>query len=230
MDPKREDEDLKARLFQAIEAGDRDALERLLDTDPGLAAARNAEGASALMWAAYYRKWDLCDLLQERGAQPDVFEAAVLGLKDRVRALVRGNRALLGRTSFDGWTPLHLAAHFGRTDVVRALLAEGASHRAVSENSTKNQPLQAAAAGGQPEAVEVLLEAGADADARSHEGVTALHVAAANGRSEVVRLLLDAGARPDAKTDGGKTAQDFAREQGHDDLTDLLAEAETSSG
>lgn len=218
-------EDTIPKLFKAIEAGHVDEVRDLIETDPKLASARNKDGASALTWATYYRQKAICDLLLATRIKADIFEASAVGLKDRVLDLVKSDRAAVGRYSFDGWTPLHLASHFGRLDVMRILLSNGADHRAVSRNSNRNQPLQAAAANRQTEAVELLLKAGADVDARSHGGFTALHIAAANGTPTMVESLLRAGAEAGAKTEGGKTPMDFAVDGDHSDVVALLERA-----
>jgi ankyrin repeat protein len=75
------------------------------------------------------------------------------------------------------------------------------------------------------EIVELLLEAGADPNARQERGFVPLHDAAANGNVGLVDLLLKHGARPDAKTDDGKTAADMAVERGHQDLAAKLKNA-----
>ena len=59
---------------------------------------------------------------------------------------------------------------------------------------------------GTPEAVAVLLDAGADPDARAESpAVRPLHSAAAVGNTEAIRLLLQAGADPNTRQDGGLT-------------------------
>lgn len=225
MPPSKDEDEVKGRLFKAIESGDRGAVEELLEEHLGLMEARNAEGLSPLLWAAYFERADLCDLLLKKGAKPDIFEASALGLRDRVKALLQTDRSLVEAYSPDGWTPLHLAAHFGRSQVMRTLLSRGASHRAVARNGIANQPLQAAAAGGQREAVRLLLRAGADPNAPSHGGITALHTAAGRGDRAMVETLLEAGADPGRGTDGGKTALDYAREKAHQAVVDLLEAA-----
>lgn len=220
--------EVQARLFKAIEGGDSGAVRELLEIDPSLASAHNSEGASALIWAAYYRQSAISDLLMGNGAQPNVFEASALNLNDRVRELLRSNRTLVDSYSFDGWTPLHLAAHFGSLDALRTLLAHGATHRAISQNSNGNQPLQAATAGRQAEAVAILLEVGADVDAPSEGGFTALHSAAVTGDARMTRMLLDAGATVDVETKGGKTPMEFAIEADHAEIVDLLEAAKAT--
>src|SRR3989441_7348668 len=222
-------EDTIPKLFKAIESGRVDEVRELLETDPKLASARNKDGASALTWATYYRHKGISDLMLATGLKADIFEASALGLKDRVQDLVKADRAGVGRYSFDGWTPLHLAAHFGRLEVMRILLSNGADHRAVSRNSNRNQPLQAAAANRQTEAVELLLKAGADVDARSHGDFTALHIAAANGVPRMGEGLLNAGADVGAKTEEGKMPMDFAVDGDHSEMVALLERA-TGSG
>ncbi len=222
MATSKDGEVVRARLFKAIEGGDADEVRELLESDLGLISAKNSEGASPLIWAAYYRQAAIADHLMRQGAQPDVFEASVLNLNDRLRELLRSDRTLVDSYSFDGWTPLHLAAHFGSLDALRTLLSSGASHRALSHNSNGNQPLQAAAASRQGDAVSILLEVGADVDAPSEGGFTALHSAAASGDTEMTRMLLEAGATVDVRAQGGKTPMELAIEADHAEVVDLL--------
>jgi len=225
MQTQADTESTSFRLFQAIESGETETVRALLREDPRLATARNKDGASALIWATYYRRRPICEILLANGVTANVFEAAALGLDDHVSELLRGDRSIVHAYSYDGWTPLHLAAHFGRTEVMRTLLANGADHRAVSRNSNRNQPLQAAAAGNRLAAVELLLKAGADVDARSHGRFTALHIAAENGNPQMVTVLLAAGADVRAASEGGKTALDFAIGRGSPETVAALEHA-----
>jgi len=56
------------------------------------------------------------------------------------------------------------------------------------------------------DAMQVLLEAGADVDAVTDEGESVLHFAAMDGKLDVIRMLADAGATLDLKNNDGKTA------------------------
>ncbi len=205
-----------------------DEVRELLEIDSDLISANNSEGASPLIWAAYYRQAAIADHLMRKGARPDVFEASALNLNDRLRELLRSDRTYVDGYSFDGWTPLHLAAHFGSLDALRTLLSSRASHRALSHNSNGNQPLQAAAAGRQGDAVALLLEAGADVDAPTEGGFTALHSAAASGDTEMTRMLLEAEATVDVRAQGGRTPMELAIEADHTEVVHLLELAGTS--
>ena len=67
-----------------------------------------------------------------------------------------------------------------------------------------------AAYNGQTATVLILLAAGANIEAKTEAGCTALAGAARNGHDETVRVLLDAGADPEIVTNDGKTALDLA--------------------
>lgn len=209
-------------LSEAIRAGDLAQARALLDQDAALARARDADGVALLMKAIYFGRSQMVDLLIERGAEVDIFAAAALGKVERLRALAQADPQLLHSYSQDGWTALHLAAHFGQREAVETLLAAGASVQARSHNTMHNTPLHAAMPGGKPEVVEALLAAGAEVNAQQEGGFTALHEAAMQGSVPLVKLLLARGADPALASESGKTARDLAMEQGHPDLLALL--------
>jgi ankyrin repeat protein len=77
------------------------------------------------------------------------------------------------------------------------------------------QPLHAAVASRNAEVVALLLERGADPNARQQVGYTPLMGAASAGRTDMVQALIAAGADPSLVNDEGKTAADIAAEHGH---------------
>jgi ankyrin repeat protein len=69
----------------------------------------------------------------------------------------------------------------------------------------------------------MLLDAGADPNAKQEGGFVAVHAAAQNGNRELAELLVQRGADTSLATDDGRTAQAIAREAGHEQLADFLA-------
>ena len=88
----------------------------------------------------------------------EIFAAAIQGDTARIEVLLAGNRSLVSALSSDGWTPLHLAAFFGKLDAARLLLNKGAEVNARSTNAMENMPLHAAAAGRHADVVKLLVE------------------------------------------------------------------------
>jgi Flp pilus assembly protein TadD len=85
-----------------------------------------------------------------------------------------------------------------------------------------------ATSGGNINAVRALLAAGAEIDAQSKKGETALMVAVANNNIELVQLLLDRGADRDKKTTTGLRAVDVAKRLKATSILALL-ESETKN-
>ena len=95
-----------------------------------------------------------------------------------------------------------------------------------SEVSTsEGQALHAAIAGGDNEMVRILVEGGADVDARNIFGDTALHAAIDGENSKVVSILVEAGADVDAKNSFGDPVLHLAISEGDSELVRILVEA-----
>jgi len=217
-------------LRAAIQSRDAEKVRALLREDPSLAACRLPDGGTPALLAIYYGAADVLEALVARGVKLDVFEAAAAGETSRVRALVDADPTLVAQRSHDGWTPLHLAAHFGRLETMRVLMDHGADVHARSSNDMNNTPLHAAAAGGRTAAAAELLARRADPDARQHGGWAALHSAAQSGRLDLARLLLDRGADASPRTDEGVTPLDLAEEKGQREVAALLRERGAEEG
>ena len=102
--------------------------------------------------------------------------------------------------------------------VIGDLLREGVSPVA------KNTALRIASKEGHVELVEMLLNNGANVNAKNSYGVTALHIASREGHTDIVAMLLEKGADVNAKSDGGYTALISASESGHTETVAMLLE------
>ncbi len=105
-------------------------------------------------------------------------------------------------------TPLMIAAHTGNSDIVRLLIAAGASMNA--RNADGNNALWLACVDRHLDIIDILLEAGTDIDNRNDNGATALMYAASSGRTDVVAHLLARGADVTLETLDGFSALDLA--------------------
>jgi len=209
-------------MIEAVQQGDATAVEQLLTGSPTAAGERDAQGTSAVMHATYARRDDLVALLRPHLGPLDVWEAAALGDDRRLVEVLDVDPDLATAEAGDGFSPLALAAFFGRRGCVAALLGRGADVHQRAANPLRVQPLHSAAVAADVEIVRALLDAGADVDARQQAGVTPLMGAAAGGAVELVRLLLDAGADPSLKDDAGRTAADWATDRGQVETAALL--------
>jgi uncharacterized protein len=209
-------------LFDAIKAGNEEGVRALLDGAPALVNATDGSGTRAFVFAKYNRQDAIARLLLDRGAELDVFAAAMAGDASRVSSLITQDPSLAVTLSHDGWTALHLAAFFGHVDCARALLDGGANVLKRSTNPMQNTALHAAAAGRHVEIVRALIEHGADVNARQQGGWTALHAAAQNGNAELAHVLIGAGADTNLRADNGQCAMDLALTQGHQQVVEVL--------
>lgn len=210
-------------LLAAIRAKDQLAVMRLLDEAPARAGMRATGGESLVLHAAYVGATDLVPMLL-RGRPLDACEAAALGDVTALRTAVEHDDDARVLRSSDGWTPLHLAAFFGRDDAVALLIDHGAPLDAHSTNATRNAPLHAALAGAtKASVVRRLILAGADVEARGAQNVTPLHLAASRGDAALCDLLIARGADPQAIMEDGTTPAALAIARGFTELGEHLA-------
>ena len=191
-------------LFAAIKAGDAERVRALVAADPALAAARDADGLSAVLTARYHRQDEALEALLAAAPELDVLDAAATGRLDVLRAHVEsGPDALAARTP-EGFTPLHLAAFFGGGAAVRLLLAAGMDADADQDNPARVRPLHSAVAACDHDAARALLEAGADPNCVQQGGFTPLLAAAHHDDPEMAVLLLRHGADRRLAADDGR--------------------------
>jgi uncharacterized protein len=115
----------------------------------------------------------------------------------------------------DGWSSLHLAAHFGNTEAAALLLQNGADIHMKSGNEMANTPLHAAAANkkNRKDMLGLLLSHGANINEKQSGGWTVLHQAAHHNDTEMILYYLEQGADPFSAKEDGKTALELAEDE-----------------
>ncbi|XP_056019552.1 ankyrin-2-like isoform X15 [Ostrea edulis] len=119
-----------------------------------------------------------------------------------------------------GFTPLHIAAHYGNTNVGSLLIQRGADVNFKAKNNIT--PLHVASRWGKPTMITLLLDNKGIADEKTRDGLTPLHCAARSGHENVVDLLIERGAPKSAKTKNGLTPLHMAAQGDHVDCARLL--------
>ena len=113
----------------------------------------------------------------------------------------------------------HKNISIGDTDLIKRRLDEGADINAKDGGLTL---LIKAATEGYLKTSKLLIQKGADVNARTDEGSSALMAASMAGYTKIVELLLKAGANAKAKNSMGYTAEMYAKEKGYTNIIQAL--------
>jgi ankyrin repeat protein len=204
------------RLIDAVKKSDTKAVRSLLAQHVNVNASE-ADGSTALHWAAQRDNLGIADLLIAAGA--DVKAATRYNITPLSLACTNGNAAFIERllkagadpnsTSEEGQTALMTAALTGKVDAVKLLLARGANVNA-REPYRGQTALMWAASEGNAAAAGMLIEFGAEVKAKSKAGFTPLLFAVRNGHNDVVQVLLDHGANVNDVAPDGTNALNMA--------------------
>ncbi|XP_051284412.1 ankyrin-3 isoform X27 [Dicentrarchus labrax] len=152
-------------------------------------------------------------------ARKDDTKAAALLLQNDHNADVE-SKMMVNRTTESGFTPLHIAAHYGNINVATLLLNRGAAVDFMARNDIT--PLHVASKRGNSNMVKLLLDRGSKIDAKTKDGLTPLHCGARSGHEQVVEILLDRGAPFLSKTKNGLSPLHMATQGDHLNCVQLL--------
>jgi len=152
--------------------------------------------------------------------QPCMRKATSNGRGKTIKKLIDEDAKAHGIT-VRGQSPLQLAAMTDNVSVVRMLIDGGADIDA-AEPGDHFRPLHNAATNGCTHVCELLLKHGADMDAQTTQGDSALSLAATNGHADIVSLLLSFHANHAICNAAGFTAEQLATARGYHSIVELI--------
>ncbi|KAM8889755.1 ankyrin-3-like isoform 15-T15 [Synchiropus picturatus] len=218
-------------LYMAAQENHMDVVQFLLDNGSSQSIATE-DGFTPLAVALQQGHDQVVSLLLENdtkgkvrlpalhiAARKDDTKAAALLLQNDHNADVE-SKMMVNRTTESGFTPLHIASHYGNINVATLLLNRGAAVDFKARNDIT--PLHVASKRGNSNMVRLLLERGAKIDARTKDGLTPLHCGARSGHEQVVEMLLNRGAPILSKTKNGLSPLHMATQGDHLNCVQLL--------
>jgi ankyrin repeat protein len=218
-----------AALRSAIARRQPEEAARLLATQPGLIASRNALGNTALHLTAMNGDLNSASLLLSFKADPNATNAG--GGTPYSAAIERGDTNMIALLRSHGGqanaisegAPIRDAARKGLLFVAESLLA-ASPRMAVAADDLQRTPLHETALAGHAAMVGLLLKHKADPVAKDFSGTTPLHNAAQSGTLESVRLLVSAGADVNVRNRQLATPLHLAAAYGHREVAVFLLE------
>ena len=219
------------RLVEAVKNKDAAAVRSLLSQHVDVNTPE-ADGATALAWAAHWDDLGTADLLIRAGAKASaannygvtpLWEACNNRSAAMVEKLAKAGANPSATLPGTGETVLMRCARTGNADAVNSLLAHGANVNG-KEIQKGQTALMWALEERHLEVAKTLIEHGADVHARTKEGFTPLLFAARQGELEHARLLVDRGADVNEITPAGLTPLLVAADSGHEELAIFLIE------
>eukprot|EP00929_Paragymnodinium_shiwhaense_P041720 TRINITY_DN21665_c0_g1_i1.p1 TRINITY_DN21665_c0_g1~~TRINITY_DN21665_c0_g1_i1.p1 ORF type:complete len:721 (+),score=135.23 TRINITY_DN21665_c0_g1_i1:82-2244(+) len=163
--------------------------------------AQDAQGNTALHWAAWFKADSLVHQLMESGARADIGNtsgespvhwAAKSSNVFALDAMTRSDRARLSQRDSDGFTPFIISSQNDNSQIMEWMYLKGVS---VEERDDWGRTaLQWACYKGHRKTVQWLLSRHASIAHRDLEGMTAVHWAALKGHVQVAEMLLEVGA------------------------------------
>ena len=212
--------------------------ERLIQAGAGV-NVRNGYSRTPLHVAARRGHTKVVKILLEVGAKVDAkdwnaetpLHKAARGeaYPEAVEVLIKAGADINAKDNA-GRTPLHWAALRGQSEGGKSLIGIGA------ELTASGMPLFWVP-GGHSELAKILIDAGAEVNAKTRSGDTPLHWVASCGNTEILKVLIKAGVEPNMKNAGGETPLDRTKDKHgtidpkkQDECADLLRKHGAKTG
>jgi len=191
---KKQMGDIRQKMLSAV-----DEIFRSLNlASPGLTAREAAEESEENEFFAEMGRKPSPDILYNKGVT-DLHHAVRLNLSALAQSLLDQGADINAKATLHTSISPHLKTFLDKMEV-------GDDEREIEDNT----PLHAAALANTRETAEVLLQNGADLNAKAEGGFTPLHHAASTNAWETAEVLLRNGADLNAKAEDGFTSLHYA--------------------
>jgi len=210
-------------LMEASSNGHTEIVKLLIEQGADVNAQPKLNGITALMLASSNGHTEIAKLLIKAGADVNaqskhgtaLIKAWQEGYTEIAKLLIEEGADVNAQDS-SGCTALMWASREGYADIVKLLIEEGADVNVMTIIEVRSTSYQSFSGGmiyrdceptggytalicaseyGHTEIVKLLIEAGADVNARQWDDATALTYASREGHTEIVNLLIKAGAK-----------------------------------
>ena len=125
-----------------------------------------------------------------------------------------------------GNSALMSACQWGNIEIASMLIKKGAAVNIPRKNKGDRTALMEATRGKYKQIVSLLLDNGANVNAKDAHGQTALIWASCEGYIDIVSILLDNGADVNTKDNNNQTPLIMASKQGHTKVVEILLKRE----
>ncbi|KAJ8026830.1 Transient receptor potential cation channel subfamily A member 1-like [Holothuria leucospilota] len=228
---ERTDKDNFTPLLIAASEGHTATIQVLLRYKANI-SARDKHDKTAIFWAAEEQNFEALQvLLDHEGAkdlidESDRYDNTALHIASEkgflaIIKLLLDRGADVDAKNEDEMTPLHLAAQNGHVQCILEFVKRD-ENSVNDEDENSNTPLHLAALEGHSRAVQCLIDAGADIQARNQSLWTPLDCAASRGWVKSASVLIDADCPIDPTDKAKVTPLHLASKNGHVDMVELL--------
>jgi ankyrin repeat protein len=157
---------------------------------------------------------EMIAVLRKHGADLDVFAAVAIGDVDSLAKLLEKDPKASIAYSIEVYPAIHMAIKMNYPKAVKMLLDAGCDVEIKSKSDSigwrEETPILCVAFWGHDDIAKMLLDSGANVNAKANQDVTPLHVAVRMNNVGIAKLLLEYGANMQAKDQEGKTPLEWA--------------------
>lgn len=114
-------------------------------------------------------------------------QAVADGNQKAIASLIKLKKLINSKEPINGSTPLHIAARYAYTNIIKMLLESGANAK-IKDHNGWTALHEAVLALNNQEVIELLLKYGAEINAKTNDGHTPLKLAQAFGRSAYTNI------------------------------------------